>query len=276
MITVNDFLSSFHEVWERELNARKEELEEAFLGDDSWTPMMLSENGIIEQVSESLNPRVPNQVRREWSKVDAMLIGSGSLEASPNFPHELFAIIEHENGPNVEEEMWKLLHWRCPLKVLIFYDWPQESKTTNARETWLDQKLTRLSKMYWSANDFNLESASTNYIFLIGRRTADSFCEWYWATIWEGHPVKLSKLAALDRAFAIAEESESADKQVTTHVRINFECTERIEEHISPHGKLNVLTAEIEDFVVSKALRRGLIVRDVGVNYVPESVDADN
>jgi len=32
-------------------------------------------------------------------------------------PLYVLALIEHEGGPNPEEEFWKLLHWYAPLKV---------------------------------------------------------------------------------------------------------------------------------------------------------------
>ena len=41
-------------------------------------------------------------------------------------PLYVLALIEHEGGPNPEEELWKLLHWYAPLKVLICYQpWPK-------------------------------------------------------------------------------------------------------------------------------------------------------
>ena len=33
--------------------------------------------------------------------------------------------IEHENGFDVETEMWKLAHWRSDLSVLVFYDFAE-------------------------------------------------------------------------------------------------------------------------------------------------------
>jgi len=36
--------------------------------------------------------------------------------------------IEHENGCDVETEMWKLAHWRSPLKVLVFYDFDMQDR----------------------------------------------------------------------------------------------------------------------------------------------------
>ena len=45
------------------------------------------------------------------------------------YPSKLHVLIEHEHGESIEEEMWKLLFLRAPLKVLIFYDWDEAKKT---------------------------------------------------------------------------------------------------------------------------------------------------
>ena len=98
------------------------------------------------------------------------------------YPSLLSVIIEHEhNLEKVEEEMWKLIFWRSPLKVLISYDWNDDEKTTANRKNKLLQKLEKLSKMLVSANKAYPESKNTEYLFIIGNRdNVDSDIKWRW------------------------------------------------------------------------------------------------
>jgi hypothetical protein len=54
--------------------------------------------------------------------------------------------------------------------VIIFYDWNEDQKTTNARKEWLDNKLKKLVDMLNKANAYFPENEKTNYLFIIGNQ----------------------------------------------------------------------------------------------------------
>ena len=83
--------------------------------------------------------------------------------------HCLHVIIEHENEDRVEQEMHKLLFHRSPLKVLIFYDWPEYKKAEKQNYArWLDDKLSQLFVLGKAVNEAWLEAEDTEYLFLVG------------------------------------------------------------------------------------------------------------
>ena len=99
------------------------------------------------------------------------------------YPSLLPVIIEHEhNLEKVEEEMWKLIFWRSPLKILISYDWNEDEKKTEKRKNLLADKLEELSKMLIAANRAYPEAKGTEYLFIIGNRDdVQSDIKWRWA-----------------------------------------------------------------------------------------------
>ena len=70
-------------------------------------------------------------------------------------PLYVLALIEHEGGPNSEEEFWKLLHWYAPLKVLICYQpWPKLQKYFN--------------ELRGMVQDFLARSQEEQYLVIVG------------------------------------------------------------------------------------------------------------
>ena len=64
------------------------------------------------------------ECKREFFGFDLCAWDNGRFyDNKPQYDKPLYlsVTIEHENGPNPEEEFWKLLHWYSPLKVLISY-----------------------------------------------------------------------------------------------------------------------------------------------------------
>ena len=66
--------------------------------------------------------------------------------------------------------MYKLLMWPASLKVLIFYDWQQEAKTTEHRQNWLSDKLTTVFKMGRGIDVQRPGMSKAEYLFLIGQK----------------------------------------------------------------------------------------------------------
>lgn len=79
-------------------------------------------------------------------------------------PLYVLALIEHENGPNPEEEFWKLLHWYAPLKVVICYQsWAKLRPYLNSLRSLVGEFLPR--------------SSEEEYLIIVGE-LKDASIEW--------------------------------------------------------------------------------------------------
>jgi hypothetical protein len=106
----------------------------------------------------------------------------------------IHALIEHERNYDPEVEMWKLIHWRSPLKVLMFYDWAESEKVTTDRQQWVSSKLTRFGEMLSTVNTFHPEAISTQYLYLVGSRPGEgTHVEWIWASNNSSQPTPLKR-----------------------------------------------------------------------------------
>ena len=110
---------------------------------------------------------------REYYTLDCVY-----YEKEPNliergaYPAGFSAIIEHENGERVEEEMWKLLMWRGPLKVLIFYDYLDDAKQQNKKYAdWLERKFKEFGSMAKTMHQRHPEGSDNQYLFVVGSIT---------------------------------------------------------------------------------------------------------
>ena len=127
-VTTERFCNEFREQWNVEKEKNTDGILNAYKEDRTWTDFMLNmEVGFLFQLSQKLGLKMD----KEWYTMDCVY-----YEETPNlydkgfYPACLHVYIEHENGDSVEEEMWKLLLFRSPLKVLIFYDYPEYAKNT--------------------------------------------------------------------------------------------------------------------------------------------------
>ena len=99
-----------------------------------WTSFMLGNKECPRGFLHAVGARLKLSVDKNWFYLDCVF-----YREEPNlikregaiYPARLDAIVEHENGESVEEEMWKLLMWRAPLKVLIFYDYSEAERANN-------------------------------------------------------------------------------------------------------------------------------------------------
>lgn len=169
-ITISQFLDAFSAEWKAHLNDKHDALMTAYEREKLWTDYMLSYGGFLNGVMLRLRENVR---RLEYSKeiytIDAMFVGGEDLfKKDLCYPAQIHVLIEHEHGMNIEEEMWKLIFWRAPLKVLIFYDWNEDAKETEKRKDWLSNKLIKLKKMLDVANQRFPEADKTEYLFVIG------------------------------------------------------------------------------------------------------------
>ena len=166
------FRQMFAKLWNEEVGQNGEAIREVFSRRKSRTEFMLGrkqtpcEDTFLGRLSEWLgSARLELTMARGWYTLDAVYYQKrSSLQKRPErnyvFPACMDVIIEHENGRDVETEMWKLLMFRSPLKVLIFYDHDEA-----------DQKLQELMEFYAGVDSTWPEAGNTEYLFLVGNRT---------------------------------------------------------------------------------------------------------
>jgi len=179
------FLDAFINEWNSVLGKSNDKNLLPYGNQSKWTEFILHENGFLNGVMQRLRYLVPSlEYKREYYTVDALYVGGENLfNENLWYPSEAHVLIEHEMGENIEEEMWKLIHWRSPLKVIMFYDWADSEKTTINRKAWLSDKLKKLDLMLREVNQFFAENENTEYLFIIGNQeTETSIVSWSWAS----------------------------------------------------------------------------------------------
>ncbi|MDE0028065.1 MAG: hypothetical protein OXU42_01505 [Deltaproteobacteria bacterium] len=183
-VSARRFCRVFAKLWKEEVEQNREAIREAFSKGKSQTTYMLAtsktpcECTFLGRLSEKLN----FTMARGWYTLDAVYYDKNSslqdrLGRKYVFPACMDVIIEHENNRrDVGTEMWKLLMWRSPLKVLIFYD------NDEADNTWLTEKLKKLLGWCTEVDSKWPEADNTEYLFLVGIRTAvEPLPAWHYA-----------------------------------------------------------------------------------------------
>ena len=162
MVSVQDFLNAFSQQWNADRKRRGSTLRNAYQ-EGKTTAYMLDKKDFRGTFFARLARRLGQQALPERQNLDIVYYSTKAhnIEHTPRIrPARLNVIIEHETGKKVEEEMWKLLMWRAPLKVLVFYD---------RQAPWLDHKLRQLYALRQEVNKGWPEADDTTYLFLIGR-----------------------------------------------------------------------------------------------------------
>jgi hypothetical protein len=149
---------------------------ELYHQDRAWTARMFDKlhrnDGFLDQVIfdylTALNVKKTRQfIAHEWYTIDAL----GGFEAPSNDDYtqsSLSVLVEHENGKDVETEMWKLSHWKVPLKVLVFYN-----HATDRSADWLKEKLAELHNIQSRIDKAYGAKGNDKYLFIIGSKDED-------------------------------------------------------------------------------------------------------
>ena len=204
------FLDAFAAEWQESISKKPDGiagLGEVYVGNKSWTEYLLAEEtGLFDRVANRLSEFKGLSdlgYYREWDKIDAMFAGGGDGEGGDvlgrrdaGYPARIYVLIENENGNFPEEEMYKLLWRRAPLKVLLFNDWSDDLKDRNAGNSkgrWLDEKLKLFRTLHAGAQEFCAEPRDTTYLLLVAARETDmdtvNAPRWRWAAIRGGEMV---------------------------------------------------------------------------------------
>ena len=177
------FMKCFKECWDNEYPPKRAEIDGHSRDNTTWTKSMLGKkeaNGVYgdtflkrvcEKFIQHLNYKHDLAWHLDgWYTVDACVVEKDKTRNWYLASH-WHLILEHENGPNIEEEMWKLLHFKAPLKVLIGYDYYDDQKeSSEAQKAWLEGKIKRLDYMNRGAFAVHPESKDTEYLLIIGSR----------------------------------------------------------------------------------------------------------
>ncbi|MDA0841263.1 MAG: hypothetical protein O3B01_31875 [Planctomycetota bacterium] len=189
-ISIPEFLQAFSEEWSAQLSEHRDCLLHAYSQRTTWTSYMLREDGVLHKVMLRLLsnrgcPETSLRYSREWYTIDAVYVGGDDLyKDGRRYPSYMSALIEHEQGGALEEEMWKLIFWRSPLKILVAYDYWESKKQSNKEyEVWMKCKLGKLVDMLRLANEAFPENQETEYLFLIAnRQDEEADPQWRWAS----------------------------------------------------------------------------------------------
>ena len=199
-VTAERFCKTFSKLWDIEKINNPKKILSLYNRDLTWTEYMLTKEGsFLKKISKQLSLKMD----REWYGI----LDCVYYEDEPNlydggtYPACLHVYIEHENQDAVEEEMWKMLMFRSPLKVLIFYDYWEDDKGTEKKNNWLQDKFTRLLDMGEMVDVRWPEADNTEYLFLVGNKEdRGQLPRWRYLTVRAGHfgevrkPVSLNSL----------------------------------------------------------------------------------
>ena len=181
MVSAKDFCDAFAEQWNEDTDSGRDAILDAYEDNKRWTEYMLAkkEGSFLGRLLKKLPPlgRRPSEMGREWYTLDAVYYEKDACIYRPKdggpYPDCLHVIIEHENAGDVETEMWKLLMFRSPLKVLIFYDYRDDDKETDEKKEWLARKVSKLFEMGWKVERRCSEADNVKYLFLVGNRSEE-------------------------------------------------------------------------------------------------------
>ena len=173
MVTAKAFRKAFAEQWHHDLADNEQALLAAYPDPTDWTAYMLKgtkrQDALLNRVARTLGLSMATG----RFHLDAIYHKEESdiLPDRPDiYPARFEVLIEHENGLYPEEEIYKMLLWRVPLKVLIFYDRTVFQKENNGRgQEWLIKKLAKMFEIGKAVDKRWPEAQTTKYLFLVGQ-----------------------------------------------------------------------------------------------------------
>jgi len=169
-ITPDKFIEAWRTVWLRVLESERAEVTTKFCGKiKSWTEFMLTgDNSFLRRVGCLLldGNADAKVIRESYGMVDICFVANNN----GGYPERIDVMVEHENQSDVENEMWKLIFLRSPLKVIVCY---------NHRN--IESKLKQCWEMLRRANERFPENPDTRYLFIVGC-FADNELHWRWAS----------------------------------------------------------------------------------------------
>jgi hypothetical protein len=188
-ITASDFRAAFVSEWQRIDQEHPYEITDAYENDTAWSEFMLSSNGFLKKVMESISgqKQLKLSFHRGWHDCDCVYLsgdeytGDDSDSSRPESRTEV--AVMHENiFSNIGPEMEKLIHIRSPLKVLITYAPYQADKGVNKNLLAIRNMLTDTWKCVDGSS--HLIDEDSEFLIIIGDREKKtdktSDIKWSW------------------------------------------------------------------------------------------------
>lgn len=207
---IDDFLAGFAQAFYARCHLDSDMMRR-FSSPRDWTHLMLGEpigaspHGVLLGAASHWADRHIGlsrySLRREWYTIDLSVVASTDGPSEPYWECSTRVAIEHENGDDVETEMWKLAHWRSDLSVLIFYDFSVDEVASEAtysgdktlpnvrKAEWLTKKLELLSRIVGQVEAIS----RSRHLLLIGQRTSAQDVRWR-SSVWESDQFCLPRL----------------------------------------------------------------------------------
>ncbi len=192
------FKAAFQMCWQYRIARYPKEIVDLWSNNRGWTDFMLSEEdvgthsnlagekGFLKDVSErwfanTMQPHLRYRSKNQWYTMDAYAVESDW----PNGDYtktNLHLVIEHENSSDVETEMWKLIHLRAPLKVLVFYNWSEVDRNHGTKNSmkavWLKNKIAEFDQMLYASVNVHGPDINSQYLLIIGSKTLSDNIVW--------------------------------------------------------------------------------------------------
>lgn len=252
---LNTFLMVFHEVWNEEVSGNRGKVISCFSEDDK-RQFLLGGDGVISKVAEELNNDSPVRMICDYHSFDAVFTSRYSYHIEDEtYPRDVKVVIKCSRDDDIVNAAWALIHWRSPLKVLIFNDW------IGSGDSWVNAKLSSIYTMIDCEDEFNVESEVTEYLFLVAiRGDSDEFSKWYWSSNCQRNLRILTADGALDRAREIAAKEGESGVNLPQRFEYSFELNQPYEDAISLHGALHRKINRIVDSINQQCKQSELAV----------------
>jgi hypothetical protein len=183
------FLKAFGQAYQARL-LTEPKLLTRYSGAD-WTRVMLGGGkdpvGILTEAAQiyAAGAGEPCTHHQQWYTLDLCVVTPPYVDKTEYWQTKTMLAVEHENGDDVETEMWKLAHWSAALTVCVFYDF-NEAKLDDkiyrgdrtvgevARKDWLARKLDLLSDIVRRVDP----NAPERHLLIVGNRTLSGSIGW--------------------------------------------------------------------------------------------------
>lgn len=180
LITPQEFERAFRSQWEEDRCSPKyeEEIKDVTLNQKTWKNNDKKWTLFMVETDAPFFFRVLQKLKRkdmkfsqgkdsaaERYRLDCAYHRHESFYKGYDYPHCMDVLIEHENNVYIEEEMWRLLMVRSPLKVIVCYNV-------------LKNKLDELAYMARRVDEKWKETEETEYLIVIGTRDSPDNIIW--------------------------------------------------------------------------------------------------
>ncbi|UPT63349.1 MAG: hypothetical protein M0D54_01930 [Hyphomonadaceae bacterium JAD_PAG50586_4] len=195
-----EYLAAFAAAFDDAADTRPD-LQSCYVNSSSWTAFMLGAEpeGVLRGAARRWADACgygggASSAHAQWYTLDFCVVAPGYEGDGDYWKSRTILAVEHENGSDVETEMWKLAHWRSDLSVLVFYDFAEDDQRANksasdkwmpgvTTRNWLEEKCRRLTAIVRTVDP----GGNTRRLLLIGQKASGPVTQILWrAALWEG------------------------------------------------------------------------------------------